>query len=297
MFQSIRDIELAVRKQKVKKKLVLAAAHDEHALIAVLAAAKAGYIDPVLVGNKKKIQKILDEQEYSSKSLEVINQDDVQLAVQESVRLVSTGYAQILMKGACNTAELLRGVLKKEGGLRTESLLSHFALFELNNYHKLLSVSDVAISIAPSLDEKMMILKNAVSFLRSIGTQKPKVAVIAAVEKVNDNMPATLDAASLVEMNRLGVISDCIVDGPLAFDNAISRESALLKGITGEVAGDADLLIMPQIESGNILYKALTILANARVAAVVLGAKAPIVLTSRADSSISKLNSIMLAAV
>ena len=232
-----------------------------------------------------------------NEGFEIVHEEDDHVAIEKSVRLVSSGKAQILMKGACGTADLLKGVLKKEGGLRTGSLLSHFALFELSNYHKLLSVSDVAISIAPGLPEKIHIIKNAVEFLHNLGVANPKVAIIAAVEKVTEAMVATLDASKLAEMNEEGVITGCVIDGPLALDNAISAESAILKGITSEVAGDADLLVMPQIESGNVLYKALTLLANAKVASVVLGARAPIVLTSRADSRDSKLNSILLAAV
>ena len=297
MFRTISEIGEAAKSQSTKKKLVLAAAHDQQALSAALDAGQTGYVEPILIGKGDKIRSLAQELGYQIDKLQLIDVNENNDAVEKSVKMISSGDAHILMKGACGTAELLKGVLNKEWGLRSGSLLSHFALFEIKNYHKLLSVSDVAISIAPGLKEKIQILNNGVKFLHNIGICIPKVAIIAALEKVTDSMPATLDAAEIVQMYENNLIHDCIVDGPLALDNAISTESAKTKGISSKVAGDADLLIMPQIESGNVLYKALTFLSDAKVAAVVLGASAPIVLTSRADSHASKLNSIMLAAI
>jgi len=212
------------------------------------------------------------------------------------VRLVHDGIADVLMKGGCSTAQLLKGVLNKEWGLRKGALLSHFALFEIPAYHKLLGITDVAINIAPSLEDKVAIINNAVDFLRRLGISNPKVAMIAAVETVNEQMPATVDAAGIAQMNRDHIIRDCLVEGPLAFDTAISKESAEHKNLVSEVAGDADLLVMPDIEAGNVLYKALAYFAGSRVASVILGASAPVVLTSRSDSEEAKLNSILLAA-
>jgi phosphate butyryltransferase len=186
-------------------------------------------------------------------------------------------------------------VLNREWGLRTGDLLSHFALFEIPAYHKLLGITDVAINIAPSLQDKTAIINNAVEFFGRLGIACPKVAIIAAVETINEQMPATVEAAKLALMNRQNEILNCLIEGPLAFDTAISRESALHKNLVSEVAGDADLLVMPDIEAGNILYKALAYFANSRVASVILGASAPIVLTSRSDSEEAKLNSILLA--
>ncbi|MCK5820867.1 MAG: phosphate butyryltransferase, partial [Bacteroidales bacterium] len=229
--------------------------------------------------------------------IEIIHEANQIKAVEQAVRLVHEGGAQILMKGASSTSILLKAVLNKEWGLRKGSLLSHLSVFELSRYHKLLGITDVAINIAPGVNEKMEIIKNAVGFMQSIGISKPKVALIAAVEKVYNSMPATIEAAEIVRRYQADELVNCLVDGPFALDIAISSESALHKGVQSPVAGDADLLLMPQIESGNILYKSLSLFSDSKIAAVVLGASAPIVLTSRADSEESKLNSIMLAAV
>jgi phosphate butyryltransferase len=211
--------------------------------------------------------------------------------------MVSSKQADILMKGKVGTSTLLKCVLNKEWGLRTGHLLSHFALFEVDTYHKLFAVSDVAMNIAPNLQDKIAIVNNAIDCLHKLGIPMPKVAVLGAVEMVNENMEATLDAALLSKMNQRDQIKGCIIDGPLAFDNAVSLESAQHKGIRSEVAGDTDLLLMPDIEVGNVLYKSLVFFAKAKVASVILGALAPIVLTSRSDSEQAKYDSILLAAV
>jgi phosphate butyryltransferase len=200
------------------------------------------------------------------------------------------------MKGNVPTAVLLRGVLDKECGLRKSDVLSHFALFEVPTYHKLIGLTDAAMVIAPDLKTKIAIINNAVEFMNRIGIAKPKVAILGAVEVVNESMPATLDAALLSKMNQRGQIRNCIIDGPLAYDNAVSAESAHHKGIVSDVAGDADLLIVPDIEAGNILYKAYGFSANAKLAATILGAAAPIVLTSRSDTEEAKQASIVMAA-
>jgi len=218
-------------------------------------------------------------------------------AVEASIRLIRQASSQILMKGNVPTAKLLKGVLNKEWGLRTGNILSHFALFEIKGYHKLLGVTDVAMNIAPDLETKTGIVNNSVQFLNKIGIINPKVAAISAAETVNQSMTSSVDAAIISKMSERNQITNCIIDGPLALDNAISKESAMHKGIQSKVAGDADLLLMPNIEAGNVLYKSLSFFADARIAAVILGAKAPIVLTSRSDSEESKLNSIYLAAL
>jgi len=200
------------------------------------------------------------------------------------------------MKGKVGTSSLLRAVLNKEWGLRSGALLSHFAIFEVEAYHKLIAVTDVAMNIAPNLQDKISIVNNAVACLNKLGIEMPKVAVLGAVEMVSENMQATLDAALLSKMNQRDQIKNCIIDGPLAFDNAISLESANHKGIKSDVAGDTDLLLMPDIEVGNVLYKSLVFFAHSGVAAVILGATAPIVLTSRSDSDQAKYYSILLAA-
>ena len=296
MFKHIHELR-NLNSANTPKRLVLAAAQDRYALKAACDAAAEGLVSPILIGKKSEIWSLADELNLNIKDLKVIDEPDVAKAVARSVALVKEGQADILMKGSCGTAQLLKGVLNKELGLRKGELLSHFALFEVPAYHKLLGITDVAINIAPGLHEKTAILKNAIEFMHSIGYERPKVAAIASVETVNDQMPATVDAALLTAMNRRQQITGCLIDGPLAFDNAISKESAHHKHISGEVAGDADLLLMPQIDTGNVLYKALTFFADAKVASIILGASAPIVLTSRSDSENSKMNSILMATV
>jgi phosphate butyryltransferase len=204
----------------------------------------------------------------------------------------------MLMKGLVETAVLLKAVLDKETGLNTGRLVSHVAVMEVPSYHKLLFVTDAAINIAPDLDAKLDIVANAVIAARALGIARPKVAMLAAVEKINAaKMPCTVDAALVAQMNRRGQVRDCIVDGPLALDNAVSAESARIKGIESEVAGDADILVAPDIEAGNILYKCLMDLGGARGAGILMGASKPIVLTSRADSAQTKLASIAFAAL
>ncbi len=212
-----------------------------------------------------------------------------------SVKAVSSGQASVLMKGNLATSTILKAVLNGEYGLRTGKILSHVAAFEVAGYDRLLFVTDAAMNIAPDLEAKAQIIRNAVSTAHACGVLEPIVAPLAAVETVNPAMTPTTDAASLVVMNRRGQITGCIVDGPLALDNAVSEKAAAQKGITGETAGKADILVVPNLEAGNILYKSLMYFANAKVGAIIQGARAPIVLTSRADSAESKLYSLALA--
>jgi len=297
MLTRIADLEKMLEGQKSRTKLVLAVAEDSYALEAVSKAALKGFIEPVLVGNKLLIEQLANQLEITIDRYTIVNEPDSLKAVEAAVRLVHEGSADVLMKGGCSTALLLKGVLNRTWGLRNGDLLSHFALFEIPAYHKLLGITDVAINIAPTLEEKIAIVNNAVDFFRQLGVLRPKVAVIAAVETVNPQMPATIEAAKLAQMNRDNIIPNCLVEGPLAFDTAISRESAVHKNLVSEVAGDSDLLVMPDIEAGNILYKALAYFANAKVASVIVGASTPVVLTSRSDSEEAKLNSILLASV
>ena len=296
MLKSFQDIEEKLKKQHKRKTLVLSAANDLHALEAVVAAKSKGIIEAILVGNSNEIRDIAASHAFSLSGMEIIHEPDETRAVELSVQMVTLGKANILMKGKSSTATLLKGILNKEWGMRKGKLLSHFALFEIPNYHKLLALTDVAINLTPDLIAKTSILENAVSFMNSMGWVSPKVAVIAAVEVVNPAMQATIDAAELSSMADAGAFGSCMVAGPMALDSAINKESAIKKGITSPVGGDADLLLFPQLESGNIMYKSLAFLAGGQAASVVLGATSPVVLTSRADSEASKLNSIILAA-
>lgn len=220
--------------------------------------------------------------------------DDQQAAI-VAVKSVRLNESNVLMKGHIPTALILKAVLNSEFGLRTGNVLSHVAAFEVEGYDRLIFVTDAAMNISPDLAQKAQIIQNAVKVAQAVGVTQPIVAPLAAVETVNTAMQPTLDAAALVAMNKRGQIKDCIIEGPLALDNAISVEAAHHKGITGEHGGRADILLVPSIEAGNILYKSLVYFARAKVGAVIEGAKAPIVLTSRADSAESKLNSLALA--
>jgi phosphate butyryltransferase len=279
-----------------KKKLAVAVAHDEHCLEAICAVDRMGLVEAILVGNEKKIHEIAGKLNLDVSAMKIINEEVDANSVKIAVKMVRNKEADILMKGNVPTAVFLRGVLDKENGLRKGDVLSHFALFEIPTYHKLLGLTDAAMIPAPDFKTKVALTTNAVEFMNKLGYTKPKVAVLAAVEMVNEAMPATLEAAMLSKMSQRGQIRNCIIDGPLAYDNAVSAASAKHKGIVSDVAGDADLLIVPDIEAGNILYKAFGFSANAKLAAVVLGAAAPIVLTSRSDTEESKQASIVMAA-
>lgn len=281
---------------KPRRKLVLAAAQDSQSLSAVLRAWKDDIIEPILIGDKEGIQNICNEDGYDITGLRIIHEPEIDKSVEMAVRMLNSKQGDILMKGKVGTSSLLKCVLNKEWGLRTGNLLSHIALFEVVTYHKLIAVTDVAMNIAPNLKDKISIVNNSVSFLNRLGYVLPKVAVLGAVEMVNENMEATLHAALLSKMNQREQIRNCIIDGPLAFDNAVSLESAKHKGIRSEVAGDTDLLLMPDIEVGNVLYKSLVFFARAKVASIILGAQVPIVLTSRSDSEQAKYDSILLSA-
>ncbi len=299
MLKKLSDLYSLIGKQNKKKRLVLAVADDHHALDAVYNAYKKSIVDLILVGNYEEIKNLSEKYSYDLSSFEIIDESNKKKATQIAVQIVNSKRADILMKGNVATGIFLGGVLNKEWGLTggKKSLLSHYSIFEIPNYHKLLSLTDVAMNIAPDLKEKIGIINNSVNFMNKISIKNPKVAMIGAVETVNPKMQATVDAALIAKMNQRNQIKNCIIDGPLAFDNAISKESAIHKGIKSNVAGDADLLVFPNIESGNVIYKALSYFANSKLAAVILGASAPIVLTSRSDSEEAKLNSILLAAV
>lgn len=280
-----------------KKRLVIAVGQDENSLEAAYTAHKKGVIELICTGFKVEILKIAKDCNLDFSEIEIIDEPDKSKAVEKAIKLINDGEADILMKGNVSTSVLLKGVLNREWGLRSSKLLSHFSIFEIEAYHKLLAITDVAMNIAPDLKEKLGIINNSVDYMEKIGIKNPKIAVLSAVESVKEAIPSTMDAAILSKMNERGQIKKCIVDGPLAFDNAINQESAEHKGIKSKVAGDADLLLVPNIEAGNILYKTLGFFTNSKLAAVILGAKAPIVLTSRADSEEAKLYSIYLAAI
>ncbi|PFL22959.1 phosphate butyryltransferase [Bacillus cereus] len=279
-----------------KKTVAVAVAEDHEVIEAVAKAIKLQLAQFRLYGNQEKIMGMLQEHGLqTSEHIEVIAATSSAEAAELSVKAVRNGEADVLMKGNIPTANILKAVLNKEWGLRKGSVLSHVAAFEVSNYDRLMFVTDAAMNIAPDVTQKAAIIQNTVEVARAIGIDLPKVAPIAAVEVVNPAMQATIDAAMLTQMNRRGQIKNCVVDGPLALDNAVSQIAAEHKGIVSDVAGKADILLVPTIEAGNVLYKSLVYFANAKVGAMIAGAKAPIVLTSRADSAETKVYSLALA--
>jgi phosphotransacetylase len=265
------------------------------ALGAAVEAAKLRLIDPILVGPEKKIRDAAAAAGLNIEKLQIVDQPHSHAAADKAVELVRRGEAELLMKGSLHTDELMAAVVARETGLRTARRISHVFIMDVPNYHKTLVVTDAAINIFPTLEDKVDIVQNAIDLVRSLGLERPKVAILSAVETVNPKIPSTVDAAALCKMAERGQITGGILDGPLAFDNAISAAAAREKGIQSEVAGDPDILLVPDLEAGNILAKQLTFLLGADAAGIVLGARVPIILTSRADSVRARLASCAVA--
>ncbi|MDN5335254.1 MAG: phosphate butyryltransferase [Synergistales bacterium] len=278
-------------------KLAVAAAQDVEVLKAVDDAAKREVVEPVLFGDLQKIEAIAKDLKIDLSTFEVVDETDESTAAEKAVKSVSSGESDLLMKGNVKTATLLKAILNKEWGLRAGSLLSHLFLFHIPKMDKVFGMTDGGMTMYPDLKTKQVIIENAVACYRKLGVECPKVAVLAAVEVVNPEMPCTVDAAALTQMNRRKQIKDCIVDGPLALDNAVSEASARHKGIESEVAGKADILIVPDIDAGNMMGKVMSYMAGGVGAGVILGARCPVVLTSRFDTAATKLHSIALGAL
>ncbi len=291
------DEVLSMAQSQSTKKVAVAVAQDKPVLEAIKDAFEIGLVEAVLVGNRDKIEEVAREINMDLSKFEIIHEADAAKAALIAVELVSTGKADMVMKGLVDTANFLRAVLNKEKGLRTGKLMSHVAVFEVPGIDRLLFLTDAAFNMYPQLKEKIDIVNNAVTVAKAVGIETPKVAPVCAVEVVNPDMPATLDAAMLSKMSERGQIKGCIIDGPLALDNALSVEAAEHKGITGEVAGKADILLMPNIEAGNIMYKTLSYTTSCKSGAILVGTSAPVVLTSRNDSHETKMNAIALAAL
>jgi phosphotransacetylase len=265
------------------------------ALAGAIDAAANGLITPILIGPATKIKEVAAANGIDLGRARIVDSPHSHGSAAAAVALVRAGEAELLMKGSLHTDELLSAVVARETGLRTGRRLSHVFIMDVPTYHKVLVVTDAAINIAPTLEDKTDICQNAIDLARSLGVDRPKVAILAAVETINSKMPATIDAAALCKMAERGQITGGLLDGPLAFDNAISKDAAKTKGITSQVAGDPDILLAPDLEAGNILAKQLTFLANADSAGLVLGARVPIILTSRADSVRSRIASCAVA--
>lgn len=268
---------------------------DETSLSGAVEAASKGLIVPILVGPRAKIESVANSAGIDLSKFQVVDALHSHASAAKAVELLREAKAELLMKGSLHTDELMGAVVSRDGGLRTSRRISHAFVMDVPTYHKVLIVTDGAINIAPTLEDKVDICQNAIDLAVSLGREWPNVAILAAVETVTSKMPATIDAAALCKMSERGQIKGAVLDGPLAFDNAISREAAKTKGINSDVAGDPDILIAPDLEAGNILAKQLTFLAKADSAGIVLGARVPIILTSRADSVRSRIASCGVA--
>ncbi|CEH35737.1 bifunctional enoyl-CoA hydratase/phosphate acetyltransferase [Romboutsia lituseburensis] len=297
MIKNLQDM-LAKLKGNDKVILSVAAAEDKEVLIAIKDAVEKEIIKPILVGQADKIKAISKEIGFSLEGIEIINAESIEESAKIAVELVSSKKADFVMKGLLDTAVLLKSVLNKDYGLRTDSLLSHVMIYELESYHKLLLLTDGGMNIAPDYDQKEKIVKNSIQAAKSLGMETVKVACLAAKEKVNPKMQATVDADLLQKACKEGKFGEnVLVEGPLAFDLAVSKEASEIKGFKSEVSGDADILVVPTIEVGNGIGKSFTYMAKSKSAGIIMGAKAPIVLVSRADSHESKLYSIAYGAL
>jgi phosphate acetyltransferase len=295
--QTHDKFEAFVRRTKPLRPVPTAVAHpcSDAAIQAVIEAIEEGMIEPILVGPLAAMQAAAEQAHASLAGLRLVDAAHSHEAAQKAVALVRSGEASILMKGSLHTDELLAAVVQRATGLRTERRLSHVFFMDVPTYHKPLMVTDAAINIAPTLADKADICRNAIELAHALGIARPKVALLSAVETINEKIISTMEAASLCKMAERGQIVGALLDGPLAMDNAINREAARIKGIDSQVAGDADILVVPDLVSGNILAKQLTFMSNADAAGIVLGAMVPIVLTSRADSVRARLTSCALA--
>ncbi|MGL5353586.1 MAG: phosphate butyryltransferase [Clostridium sp.] len=296
MSKNFDDLLLKLENCK-KKKVAVAVAQDEPVLEAIKEAKEKNIADAILVGDEAKIREIAEKIDMDLSKFEIVHEASVAKAALLAIKLVSSGEADMVMKGLVDTATFLRSVLNKEVGLRTGKVMSHVAVFEIDGIDRLIFLTDAAFNTYPDLKGKVQILNNSLSVAKACGIEMPKVAPICPVEVVNQDMPATVDAALLSKMSERGQIKGCIVDGPLALDNALSEEAAHHKGISGPVAGKADILLFPNIDVANVMYKCLTYTAKTRNGGILVGTSAPVILTSRADSFETKVNSIALAAL
>jgi len=295
-LKNFRELIAKVQKSDSKKRVAVAAAHDEHTLEAVFKAARDKLVEPVLIGNKTEIAEILKKLNVEYDSDSIISTESDREAAEKTVELINANKADFIMKGKLQTADLLKAVVDKEKGLRTGKVMSHVAILEVPAYHKLIAITDGGMMMYPNAEEKKQILENAVDVFLAMGYEEPKVAVLAAVETVNPKMPEAVDGDILKKMNQSGEIKNCIVEGPISVDLTFSKESAEIKGYSSPVTGEADILLVPNITAGNIMSKALLEMANATMAGMIVGAKVPIVLTSRGATSQEKYLSLVLSA-
>jgi phosphate acetyltransferase len=270
---------------------------DDVSLGGAVEAARLGIITPILVGPAGRIRSAAKESGLDITRYEIIDAPHSHAAAAKAVEQIRLGRAELLMKGSLHTDELMSEVVNRETGLRTPRRISHVFVMDVSTYHKVFAITDAAINIFPSLEDKVGILQNAIDFFVALGRERPKVAILSAVETINPKIPSTIEAAALCKMAERGQIEGAILDGPLAFDNAMSVEAAQIKKIASPVAGDPDILLVPDLEAGNMLAKNLTFLSRAQAAGIVLGARVPIILTSRADNERTRIASCAAAAL
>ncbi|MDD4297787.1 MAG: bifunctional enoyl-CoA hydratase/phosphate acetyltransferase [Ruminiclostridium sp.] len=292
-FQQIENLLIG----KPAKRIAVVAAHDDNVLSSLKEAYDKGFAQPILIGDKQKIFSLAENINFDLTKVPIIQEEDNEKSARIAIEMIHKGEADALMKGILPTADFMKAVLNKETGLKTNRLISHTMVVESENYSKLLFITDAAITIEPDLQQKVELIKNSVDVAHSLGVEKPKVAVLAAIEVVNTSIKSTLDAALLTQMCKRGQIKGCIVDGPLSLDLAISKESVKHKSIESDVAGDADILLAPNIDAANILVKSLGFLQKNKFCHIIAGAKAPLVVTSRSDEPITKYYSIVTALV
>ena len=291
-FDEILD---RLKKLDKPKRIVVAAANDEHSLEAVFKAAADGFVVPVLVGNKAEISEILQKLNVSVPDEDIYDVSNPEAVAEKAVALIKEGKGDFLMKGKLETAQMLRPVVNKETGIGTGKLMSHFTMFEAPYYHKLFLAVDGGMVTYPDINQKKEIIENTVGVLHKLGYELPKVGILTAIEKVNPKMPETLEADELYKMGQNGEIKGCVIAGPISLDCAMDSEAAEIKGYNSPVAGDADVLVVPNIHVGNAIGKSITVIARGKMAGFIVGAMVPIILTSRSSSAEEKYLSIALA--
>ncbi len=294
-YKSFAEMTSKIQGSEIIKKAAVVKAEDKHTIEAVLMANQDRLIDPILIGNAGKILETLNSFKAADEGIEILDVSNAEKAAEKAAQLAREGSCDLIMKGLIETADLMKVILKKENGLRTERILTHLAFFEVPTYHKILACTDTGLAMYPDLQQKKQIIINAVLSLNKMGYQRPKVGILSAVEKINPKMPESEEAGKLKEMYVAGLFPPCILEGPISYDLAVNKEAAETKGFQSPVAGDVDILVMPNITTGNVLGKALVFSAGAKMAGFITGAKIPIVLTSRASSAQDKYFSILLA--
>lgn len=293
---SFNQLINGLKAQKETKRVAVVAADDKHTLEALILAYSDGVVAPILIGDGVVIASYLEELGFPLQKARIIDAPDHEDAARRAAAMINSHEADFIMKGRLDTAALMRVIVSKESGLRVGGIMSHLAFLEIPTYHKLLALSDVALNTLPDLDQKRRIIENAVSVLKKMGIEQPKVAVMSAAEEINSKLAESVDAHELKQLNISGELKDCIVEGPISYDLAVDKAAAEIKRYHSPVAGDTDLMIMPNLTAGNLLLKALIYSGGAKSAGFIVGAKVPVVLTSRSSTTEDKYMSLVLAA-